>query len=688
MTTLNSYMVGIDVGGTFTDGVAVDEKGTIYTAKASSTTADPAIGVMNVLSKLANKVGIPLAQFVSNVPRFVYGTTVATNTLLQRKGLDIVLITTRGFRDQLNVRRIWREDGYDLRALPPEPFVPRHRTYEVTERIDHKGNIITPLVEADVISIAEQIKKAGIDSVAVCLLFSILNPAHERKVKELLLREIPDLRVSISSDVCPEIREYERASTVSINAYLAHTVEKQLENFEENLYQMGLEAKLQIMQSSGGVTTTQFIADRPVNIFLSGPAGGVVATSYLGRLVKAEDNNNFLAVDMGGTSFDISLLPEGHIPLSTNSVVHGWHIIAPTINIQTIGAGGGSIAWVDIGGGLHVGPHSAGAIPGPACYMKGGEDATVTDADLVLGYIDPDYFLGGEIKLSLEKAEEAIGKLADKIGLSVIETAAGIFSIVNENMLGGMRLVTLERGRDPRDYSLFVFGGAAPLHVPYFASELEIKHIIIPRDASVFSALGLVVSEIRFDFVKNINRNSRDISFEELMGEYADLQKQGTDCLEKSLVVPKDRYFVLRADMKFPGEFTEFLVDIPSKIKSVKDVQQAFIDYHQKLYEYAEEISPDILNIRLSAFGKTRKPRIAKTKLSGENSKGAIKSKRKAYFHKLGKSILTDVYDGHKIVPGNRLSGPAIIELPTTTIVVRPDQTCFMDEFCNFNIES
>lgn len=688
MTTLNSYMVGIDVGGTFTDGVAVDEKGTIYTAKASSTTADPAIGVMNVLSKLANKVGIPLAQFVSNVPRFVYGTTVATNTLLQRKGLDIVLITTRGFRDQLNVRRIWREDGYDLRALPPEPFVPRHRTYEVTERIDHKGNIITPLVEADVISIAEQIKKAGIDSVAVCLLFSILNPAHERKVKELLLREIPDLRVSISSDVCPEIREYERASTVSINAYLAHTVEKQLENFEENLYQMGLEAKLQIMQSSGGVTTTQFIADRPVNIFLSGPAGGVVATSYLGRLVKAEDNNNFLAVDMGGTSFDISLLPEGHIPLSTNSVVHGWHIIAPTINIQTIGAGGGSIAWVDIGGGLHVGPHSAGAIPGPACYMKGGEDATVTDADLVLGYIDPDYFLGGEIKLSLEKAEEAIGKLADKIGLSVIETAAGIFSIVNENMLGGMRLVTLERGRDPRDYSLFVFGGAAPLHVPYFASELEIKHIIIPRDASVFSALGLVVSEIRFDFVKNINRNSRDISFEELMGEYADLQKQGTDCLEKSLVVPKDRYFVLRADMKFPGEFTEFLVDIPSKIKSVKDVQQAFIDYHQKLYEYAEEISPDILNIRLSAFGKTHKPRIAKTKLSGENSKGAIKSKRKAYFHKLGKSILTDVYDGHKIVPGNRLSGPAIIELPTTTIVVRPDQTCFMDEFCNFNIES
>lgn len=681
-----SYLVGVDVGGTFTDAVAIDEEGIVHTTKAPSTPSDPTKGVINAVGKMAEATGTTLEAFVPHIKRFVYGTTVATNTLLQRKGLNTALIMTIGTRDTLNIRRMWRENAYDLRSLPPTSFIPRHRSYEVTERIDHRGRVITPLVETEVISIAAQIRKAGIDSVAVCLLFSYLNPAHERRLKELLLKEIPDLRVSISSDVCPEIREYERASTVAINAYLASTVEKHLKSLENQLFKRGLKAGLQIMQSSGGVTTADFVADRPVNIFLSGPAGGVVATSYLGQSVKAGDKNNFLAIDMGGTSFDICPLPEGRIPFLTTSVIHGWRIVAPTIDVHTIGAGGGSVAWVDVAGGLHVGPDSAGAVPGPACYLQGGEEATVTDADLLVGYLNPDYFLGGEMKLSLEKAEDVIGKIANKIGLSLLETADGIFRIVNNNMLGGIRLVTVEKGFDPRDFTLVVFGGAGAVHVPALASELEIKHIVIPRDAATFSALGLVVSDIRFDFVRNINRNSGDISIDELSSGFADLQKLGLDCLETALTNPSDRYCRFQADMKFPGEYSEFLVEIPNRIGSMEDVRKIFIDYHRNLYDYVEEAMPDIINIRVSAFGKTMKPKVAKAKLGGEKCDGGIKAERNAYFHEVKRSVPTPIYDGQRIVPGNRLIGPAIIELPATTIVVRPGQSCFLDELCNFNI--
>jgi N-methylhydantoinase A len=320
--------------------------------------------------------------------------------------------------------------------------------------------------------------------------------------------------------------------------------------------------------------------------------------------------------------------------------------------------------------------------------MRGGQEPTVTDADMVLGYLNPDYFLGGEMKASIEKAEVALKKIAHQIGLSTLETADGIFRIVNNNMLGGMRLVTIGKGHDPRDYTLIVFGGAGPIHVPAFASELEISRIVIPRDASTFSALGMVVSDIRFDFVKNINRNSGDMPFNELLDGYEELKKRGTSYLEASLIDPENRYFRLQADMKFPGEYSEFLVEFSDEIGSMKEVVQVFVEHHRKLYDYVEEAPPEIMNIRLSAFGNTKKPKLAVAELSHENCEGAIKIERNAYFHELGKSILTPVYNGQKILPGNRLSGPAIIELPTTTIVIRPEQACFMDELSNFIINS
>lgn len=681
-----SFMVGIDVGGTFTDGVAVNSEGNNFIAKASSTKEDPSIGVMNTLTKLAKQAGMEVEEFVPLISKFVYGTTVATNSLLERRGSEIALITTRGFKDQLNLRRIWRGSGYNLRAVPTESYVSRHRTYEVTERVDYKGNILIPLMEEDVVEAAGEIKKAGIKSVAVSLLFAFINPDHEKRIREILYREIPDLQVSISSEICPEIREYERTSTVVINAYLTQTVQKHLESFEKELIDLGLKPTMLIMQSGGGVTASKYVTDKPVNIFLSGPAGGVVASSYIGHLDADKPDQNILAVDMGGTSFDITLLTGGKIPLSMRSIINGWHIITPTIDIQTIGAGGGSIAWVDAGNGLHVGPQSAGANPGPVSYMKGGEEPTVTDADLVLGYIDPNYFLGGEIKLNPDKANEAIGRVSKRIGLSVLETASGIYRIVNENMLGGMRVSTLQSGHDPRDYILYVFGGAAPVHLPDFATELGINHIVIPRDAAVFSALGLTISEIRFDLPKNLSCNTADISFDKLREEYDKLKEQGNRLLEDTLVEKENRYYLMRADMKYPGEFNEFIIDIPENVKSIEDIAACFAKFHKEKYGYAEDSMPDIINIRLSAFGRMRKPKFILNKNNGESSLHALKGTRQAYYHELNSMVDTSVFDGQLMFYGNRVTGPAIIELPTTTIVIRPRQKCYVDEYDNFNI--
>lgn len=681
----NEFMIGVDVGGTFTDLITLDDQGSIWTEKVPSTLSDPSTGVVGAIEKVSGSLGMSVTELLSNTRRFVYGTTVATNALLQRKGVDTALVTTGGFKDNLNIRRMWRENTFDLRALPPVPIVERDKIFEVAERIDSEGTIVRPLEEGELYSLVDRLRKAGVDSVAVCLLFSFLNPVHEQKIKSVLSRELPHVRVSLSSEVCPEIREYERASTVVVNAYLAGTVGKHLDHLEEQLVKKGLRVGMQIMQSTGGVTTTRFIADRPVNIFLSGPAGGIVASTFLGGKI-AENKKDLLSVDMGGTSFDICLLPECRSSLSRMNLVHGWHIVAPIIDIHTIGAGGGSIAWLDTAGGLHVGPQSAGAVPGPACYMRGGEEATVTDANLIMGYLNPDYFLGGEMELSFEKAEEVVGKISSRLDLSLMETANGIFRIINNNMLGGMRVVTVEKGYDPRDYTLVVFGGAAAIHLPAIAGELGIKQIIIPRDASVFSAMGLVVSNVRYDLVKNINRSIEEIEFNELLKEYDLLTQNGKTLLRGSGVSDQDCSYEIQGDLKFPGQYRELTVELPLELNSLQQVENAFKESHERLYGFVERTPPELVNIRVAAIGKMIKARMPKAESGGEGCDGAVKARRNAFFYERNESISVPVYDGEKISPGNRLQGPAIIELPKTTIVVRPGQSMFMDELFNFNI--
>ena len=679
-----SFVIGIDVGGTFTDIVSVDLSGNTLIAKAPTTPKDVSVGVIDACKKIARANDIGDGEFFASMSRLVYGTTVATNTLLQRTGVDTAYVTTRGFKDNLNLRRGWREGVTNAWAAPPVPIVPRHRCYEVTERIDCDGNVIQPLVEADVKLIAQKLKEANITAVAVCLLFSFVNPSHEQRVREILVSELPDAKVSLSSEICPEVREYERASTTVINAFLATTVAQHLENLELDLKERGFASAPEIMQSSGGVSTINFISERPVRIFLSGPAGGAMAGAFLAEHMP--DRRNLLTVDMGGTSFDVCIIPEGCPLTVTETKIHGWTILSPMIDVHTIGAGGGSKAWADNAGGLHVGPMSAGSVPGPACYMRGGTEPTVTDADMALGYLAPDYFLGGEMPISREKAEEALKTLADRVGLSVMELAGGIFRIINNNMLGAMRLVSVQRGYDPRDFSVVAFGGAGAVHAAVIARELGARDLIVPMDASVLSALGLTSTDVRYDFVMNVNLGVKDISLDELNGKYADLIDQGTRLLSDSNVELGNMYFVKQADMKYPGQYRETLVPLPSTVNSIDDLDRAFADLHLKLYNYNEDESSQIVNLRLSAFGRVNKPRLATAGLEVGGCEGAIKSKRYAFFDELNESVQTPVYDGKRIRPGNKLRGPAIVELPTTTIVVRPDQSMTMDELFNFNI--
>jgi len=679
------YAIGIDIGGTFTDFILIDQDGKIETMKVSSTPSDPASGVISGLKKLSDGLRISGDELLAGTRRFVHGTTIATNALLERKGARVALITTRGFRDNLNIRRMWRENTFDLRSIPPVPLVDRDQIHEVDERIDRSGRIVKPLDEKNLLRIVGRLKKDKIESIAVCLLFSFLNPVHERRIKEIISRELPDINISLSADICPEIREYERCSTTVINSFLSHAVGGYFKEFEAGLAQKGLKTGIQIMQSNGGVTTSDFVEDRPVNIFLSGPAGGVVASAALGERSKG-DRGNFITVDMGGTSFDICLLNKGKFALSTTNIIHGWHINVPMIDMHTIGAGGGSVAWLDIAQGLHVGPQSAGAFPGPACYMRGGKQPTVTDADLVLGYLSPEYFLGGDMQISLPLAEKALGRISRPLKMSSVETADGIFQIVNNNMANGIRVVTVEKGFDPRDFKLIVFGGAGAVHVPAFARDLGIRHIIVPKDASVFSALGLVLSDMRYHFVKNVNQGVEEISSGEINRVFDDLRRQGQKLLGSWGAEKKDIHFELLCDMKFPGQYRELTVNLPAEVSSAQKIGEIFKQVHDQLYGFVEDQAPRIINARVNAVGRIQRSKIIKSKPAGPGSRQAVKAKRDVFFHEKGGHVTTLVYDGQKINPGNRLKGPAVIELPTTTIVVRPDQSVYMDAYFNFNI--
>ena len=685
----HAYIVGIDVGGTFTDLLLVDGDGNLVVEKTPSTPADIAAAVLTVLEKTETRLALK-RPLVHCLDRLVHGSTVAANAFLERKGARMAFIATKGTRDTLVTRRMYREDMYDTRSGEPPPLVTRDNVLEVEERVDHKGNVITPLNEDDVLRVIAEIRDRDIEAIGVCYLFSFRNPAHELRTKELLGRHLPGIPVSTSYEVCPEIRDFERASTTHLNAYLQPPVEKYLRRLDAALRERKVSAPLQVMHSYGGVTDAEEAAEKPVNLLLSGPAGGVIGSAFLGRTAGYP---NIISFDMGGTSCDISLIRDSTPNLSTpinatssHCKFEGWDVLIPFIDIHTIGSGGGSIAWIDRGGGVHVGPESMGADPGPACYGKGGTEATVTDADVLLGYIDPDYYLGGEIRLDREAAHKAMRRLARRLGITPTEAAEGVFRIINTNMLNGIRVVSVEKGHDPRDFAILSFGGAGGIHASALIEQLGIDRVIIPRTASAFSAFGLLCTDLRRDFVTTIYEPIAGVKDGEIRKLFRGMEREGRAGFGVARGSP-DLRFEYSVDMRYAGQGHDIRVDLDGPLAAIgrDGIIAAYNRAYEQAYGYLEdEGNIQLVNVRVVACLGTVKPEISRTRQTRARPAAARKGTRDVFFGEKKKYVPTPIYDGHALRPGNRIGGPAVIELATTTAVLRPGQNLRVDAYGNF----
>jgi N-methylhydantoinase A len=500
--------VGIDIGGTFTDVVCRRAGAPALTTKIMSTRRDPSEAVLRAIRFMVEEWKIDPRE----IAHFLHGTTVATNAVLERKGAKLGLLTTEGFKDVLEIGRQWRQHLYGIILQPETPvfLAPGEFRKEIRERVSAQGEIVVPLDEASVLQACDDLVAAGVGSIAVCYLFSFLEPAHEQRTRELIRARHPDLSISISSEVDPAFREYERSAVVSFDAYIKPVIDRYIGHLEHGLERAGISAPLQIMQSRGGLSTCAVARQRPVRLFMSGPAAGVIGGTIVGRMVGAED---VITIDIGGTSTDIALVNKGNPVIGAEGRIAGYPVRVPMVDVNAIGAGGGSIAWLDQAGGLRVGPHSAGSDPGPAAYGKGGEDATVTDASLVLGYLDPAYFAGGSVALDLGRAREVIEHtVARPLGMSVEEAALGIHRVINAQMVEGIRLVSIRQGFDPRRFALVALGGAGPVHATALAQDLGIRQIVIPRHPGVLSAAGLLAAPIEHEVAAAFPRKLERVS--------------------------------------------------------------------------------------------------------------------------------------------------------------------------------
>jgi len=660
------YTIGIDVGGTFTDLVAIDAAGRTLFAKSLSTPQDQSIGVMAGLEALARRLGRSVADLLADTQRLVHGTTVATNALLEHKSAKVALLTTQGHRDVLEMREGLKPNRYDLRSPPPEPLVPRELRFGVRERLKPNGEVLTPLDEVSLTAAIAAIKTSGTASVAICFLHAYRNPAHEIAAAERIARELPGISISRSSDVLPQIKEYERVSTTVVNAAVAPVVQHYLERLEKRLAEAGFKGSLFIILSHGGMAPVVEAARLAAATVLSGPAGGMSGARRCGTLLGIPD---LVAFDMGGTSTDISLIADGSVTLSADGGLAGHRIALRSLDISSIAAGGGSIASVDSGGIFRVGPESAGAMPGPASYGNGGTAATVTDANVLLGYLDPKAFMGGKRPLDVAAANAAIDRIAASLKITRIEAAAGIFRLVNLKMADGIRLMTVRRGVDPRRFALLSFGGAAGLHAVELARELEVTRIIVPTTASVLSAWGMLTSDLRYEVSRTHFESGAHSTAAEVRDIFSDLEKQAVARLQGWFdgLISVER----SAEMRYGEQIFE--IDVPLDgidLKSptlIADIEDRFHRRHEELYTYAARDQEVVfVNARVAAIGKVA---------VGEPEQGtaasgappAIRSRRKAWF---GKWQDVPVYALDDLRPGQALLGPAIIEAETTTVVI------------------
>jgi len=658
--------IGIDVGGTFTDLVAIDAAGRTVFAKALSTPSDQSIGVMAGLDELALRLGLSRADMLQQTQRLVHGTTVATNALLERKGAKVALLTTAGHRDVLEMREGLKGNRYDLRTPPPEPLVPRELRFGVRERLRANGEVVMPLDLASLGEAIAAIKQSGATSVAICFLHSYRNGAHEIAASERLLRELPDVNISRSVDVLPQIKEYERVSTTVVNAYVEPVVRRYLTRLEQRLAEAGFEGALFIILSHGGMAPVQEAARLAAATVLSGPAGGMSGCRRCAAMLNIPD---LVAFDMGGTSTDISLIADGGVTLSADGGLAGQRIALRSLDIASLAAGGGSIASVDSGGIFHVGPESAGAIPGPACYGQGGVEATVTDANVVLGYLDANAFMGGKRPLDAKAAEAAVDRLAAKLKITRIEAAAGIFRLVNLKMADGIRLMTVRRGVDPRRFALLSFGGAAGLHAVELARELELGRIIVPATASVLSAWGMLTSDLRYEVSRTHFETGARSTASEVRGIFEGLEKQAATRLRGWFDGPVK--VERSAEMRYGEQIFE--IDVPldgidlDSASLIADIEDRFHRRHEELYTYSSRDQEVVfVNARVAAIGAVAAPAAADAAVTS-SAHCAPRSRRKAHF---GQWIEVPVYALDDLRPGQGLQGPAIIEAESTTVVI------------------
>ena len=686
-----STRIGVDVGGTFTDFVMVDAgRDLIFTGKRLTTSDDPSIAIIDGTERLLGEAETPIGK----VDSIVHGTTLVTNTVIQRKGAKVGLITTKGFRDSLEMGSEIRYDLYDLFLERPVPLAPRYLRMEVDERIDAEGTVLRPLDPASVKVAGEALLKEGVEAIAVCFLHGYRNDAHERIAKEALQLLAPGIPVCISSEVAPEIREYERGSTTVANAYVLPLMQDYLARLERRLKEMGLTGTLYVMLSGGGITTIRAAQQFPIRLIESGPAAGAMGAAFYSRLISAD---HLISFDMGGTTAKMCLIDHGrpeHAHEFEAARVRrfrkgsGLPLKVPVIDLIEIGAGGGSLARVDPMGLLKVGPDSAGSQPGPVCYSRGGTDPAVTDADLLLGYLSPEYFLGGEMKLDLSAVREAMAaKIARPLGLSVTQAAAGIHSIVNENMAAATRMYIAEKGRDPRRYTMIAFGGAGPVHAYGLAKLLKLRRIVCPLGAGVMSALGFLVAPSAIDFVRSYVARLQGVDWDHLNRLFDEMEEEGRRLLAEAGVT--DVAIRRHADMRYVGQGFEISVPIPPGRlgpESVAPILAQFLETYERLFDrQIAEVPVEALTWRLSVAGPT--PDIHLHFAGGDGQKGdALKGTREVYFPDAG-FVRCPVYSRYALAEGTELRGPAVIEERESTAVVGPDATISIDRHLNLIID-
>jgi N-methylhydantoinase A len=694
-----SFVIGIDIGGTFTDGVAVDlDSSTVVTAKSPTTVPDPLDGVLAALEELAAEHRLRPADLLERCAKFVHGTTLTTNVLLERRGARVGLVATQGFGDSiLMMSGKGRVAGLSLlerrhfRATDkPDPIVPRERVIEVPERVDCDGDVVVPLTDSAVEAAAGQLARLGLEACAIALLWSFRNPEHELRLANALRQRFPGLYVSASSELAPLLGEYERTATAVVNAYVGPAVTDYLGTVEGELQKRGLRSPLLVVQSSGGVAEVG--QTEPVNTIESGPAAGVRGSVHL---LEQIDVPHAIVTDVGGTTFKVSIVREREPGFTAETVLGQYSLLVPMIDIVSIGAGGGSIGWLH-GGRLRVGPKSAGSSPGPACYGRGGTEPTVTDADLVLGYLNPDYFLGGRMKLSVDAARRAIAEhiAAPLFDGEVIAAAAGIREIVDTQMADLIRKASLERGHDPREFVIVAYGGAGPVHCGAYAAELGCGKIVVPPNATAYSAFGAAVSDLQHSF-QVAHQASAPGDVDAIRRELSELESKARRVLRTEGISDDEMRIAPWADMRYKRQFYELRIPLETGAGaidsgSLRELTRRFEqDYARRYGEGARHGKHRIEYVRfgVEAIGRTPRPAVAPARVDGSHADSALKGEREVYWREHGGLVPTPLYDGTSLAPGSAVEGPAVIEHPGTSIAVHPGQAARIDPYLNTVIE-